>query len=71
MTSVHLLVSEKTKKQKKCMIHWELITGQLVIGPDTGYPRQGLFGPLLFLQPFGHVLISPFVKGKVKGRTKR
>lgn len=70
MTSVHLLVSEKNTHKKR-MIHWELITGQLVIGPDTGYPRQGLFGPLLFLQPFGHVLISPFVKGKVKGRTKR
>lgn len=67
MTSLHPLVSEK-----KRMIHWELITGQLIFGPDTGYPRLGLFGPLLlFLQPSGHLLISPFVKGKVKGRTKR
>lgn len=69
MTLVHLLLSEKKNNKKKTrMIHWELITGQLTIGPDTGYPRQGLFGPLLFLQHFGHVLISLICQRKGQGK---
>lgn len=67
MTSVHLLVSKKKPHDSL----GNLLQANLSLCPNTGYPRQGLFGPLLFLQPFGHLLISPFVKGKVKGRTKR
>lgn len=68
MTSVHLLVSEK---KKSWFIIWKLLQGQLAIIPGIGYPSLDLFWPLFFLQLFDHLLISPFARIEVKGRTKK
>lgn len=70
MTSVHLLVSGK-KKKKSWFIIWKLLQGQLAIIPGIGYPSLDLFWPLFFLQLFDHLLISPFARREVKGRTKK
>lgn len=63
MTAAHLLVSEK---KKKFMIHLEVIIGATCLFPGRGYPSLVLFGPLLFLLPFDHVLIRPFARREVK-----
>lgn len=67
MTSVHLLVSGKKWHDSSSGSYFR---ASVAIIPGIGYPSLGLFWPLFFLQLSDHLLISPFARREVKGRTQ-